>query len=279
MDITKIGTQIAAFRKEKGVKQEELASAVGVTPQAVSKWENGGVPDTELIPKIADYFGISADKLFGRCLSDYGNLHAALIKKILNTPDEEQFKTIFEFCWDMERAMLGEFPRDGSVADYEKDLGETEQRYSSILSDHGFTRMGIANRLQYFLLVPDARDTETAFFKGIDYPAFFKDFSEKNVFEACVFLHKREGNKAFTSGFLMKNMGVSAERAAEIIDILKKYKLISTTQIELDDETQQVYTFRPTPSFVAMLIFVREMIDSPGSFSYYSVDRAKPYLK
>ena len=48
-----IGKQIALLRKEKGMKQEELASYVGVSAQAVSKWENGGVPDTELLPRIS----------------------------------------------------------------------------------------------------------------------------------------------------------------------------------------------------------------------------------
>ena len=42
-----IGKQIAMLRKEKGVKQEEVASYVGVSAQAVSKWENGGVPDVD----------------------------------------------------------------------------------------------------------------------------------------------------------------------------------------------------------------------------------------
>lgn len=70
MDMTIIGKQIAALRKERGIKQEELAGYVGVTAQAVSKWENGGVPDTELIPKIADFFGVSIDALFGRSLTD-----------------------------------------------------------------------------------------------------------------------------------------------------------------------------------------------------------------
>ena len=82
MDVTTIGKQIAALRKERGMKQEELAKFVGVSPQAVSKWENGGVPDTELIPKIADFFGVSCDKLFGRSVSDYADLRSALAKKI-----------------------------------------------------------------------------------------------------------------------------------------------------------------------------------------------------
>lgn len=41
MNVEMIGKQIALLRKEKGVKQEELAKYVGVSTQAVSKWENG----------------------------------------------------------------------------------------------------------------------------------------------------------------------------------------------------------------------------------------------
>ena len=56
MSMEAIGKNIALFRKEKGATQEQLAKYVGVSPQAVSKWENGGVPDTELLAKIADFF-------------------------------------------------------------------------------------------------------------------------------------------------------------------------------------------------------------------------------
>ena len=61
-----IGMQIAKLRKEKNITQEELAKNLDVSAQAVSKWENGGAPDLELLPKIADYFGVSIDYLFGR---------------------------------------------------------------------------------------------------------------------------------------------------------------------------------------------------------------------
>ena len=66
MSVEMIGKQIATMRKEKGIKQEELATYVGVSTQAVSKWENGGVPDTELLPKIADFFSVSVDYLLER---------------------------------------------------------------------------------------------------------------------------------------------------------------------------------------------------------------------
>ena len=62
-----IGMQIAKLRKENNITQDELAKKLDVSAQAVSKWENGGAPDLELLPRIADYFGVSIDYLFGRC--------------------------------------------------------------------------------------------------------------------------------------------------------------------------------------------------------------------
>ena len=279
MSAEMIGKQIASMRKDRGIKQEELANYVGVSTQAVSKWENGGVPDTELLPKIADFFSVSVDCLFGRNITDYSDLQTALIKKIIASPHEEQFKTVFNYCWDMERAMYGHMPKDGSIEDYEKELGKQEQRYSSIMSDYGFTRMGVANKLQYFLLVPEIQNTDIAIFEGVDYLTFFKDFSDKDVFDACVMLNKRDGSKAFTENLFIKNLKIEADKAKQIISVLEKYNLLHKTHIEMDDELQTVYNFKPTPSFIAFLIFAREMIKTPNKFSYYSGGRNKPYLK
>jgi tellurite methyltransferase len=57
---------IARYRKERGFTQEELAGQLGLTYQAVSKWETGQtVPDTLILLKLAASLGISVDKLFG----------------------------------------------------------------------------------------------------------------------------------------------------------------------------------------------------------------------
>lgn len=61
-----IGNNIRTLRRRDKRTQESLAEALGVTPQAVSRWESGGShPDMNLIPSIANYFGISIDELFG----------------------------------------------------------------------------------------------------------------------------------------------------------------------------------------------------------------------
>lgn len=61
-----LGTKIRELRRRDERTQEALAEALGVTSQAVSRWESGGsYPDMEIIPSIANYFGISIDELFG----------------------------------------------------------------------------------------------------------------------------------------------------------------------------------------------------------------------
>ena len=61
------GGRIAAYRKEQGLTQEGLAQKLGVTNQAVSKWESDQCcPDIMLLPALADVFQISIDELFGR---------------------------------------------------------------------------------------------------------------------------------------------------------------------------------------------------------------------
>lgn len=63
--MNKIGNNIKLLRKAKGVTQEELAEAVHVSFQAVSKWENGGAPDIDTLPALANFFGTSIDELMG----------------------------------------------------------------------------------------------------------------------------------------------------------------------------------------------------------------------
>jgi len=61
-----IAGNISRYRKDLGLTQESLADKLGITFQAVSKWETGQtVPDTMLLPKLANALGIGVDKLLG----------------------------------------------------------------------------------------------------------------------------------------------------------------------------------------------------------------------
>lgn len=64
MDPIKIGKFINKMRKENNMSQNELASILNVTSQAVSKWENGrGIPDIEMLKKLSKIFNVNIDEI------------------------------------------------------------------------------------------------------------------------------------------------------------------------------------------------------------------------
>lgn len=112
-----IGLKIRQLRHRDGRTQEMLADALGITAQAVSRWEAGGCyPDMEMIPSIANYFGIAIDELFG-----YQNDREQKILNILEQA-EAQIRSIGGFlgkgngdlseCVELLRAATEEFPGD-----------------------------------------------------------------------------------------------------------------------------------------------------------------------
>lgn len=280
MDIRTIGKNIAKLRKAKGVTQDELARFVGVTAQAVSKWENGGVPDTELLPKIADYFNVSIDELFGKQRNLSIDIQDAILADITKTKVEERISRAFELCWIIEQSMYGTIFSDPERFKEEaKTHSENDQIYSQVEVDSGYTEMGLFNRMQYFLVVPDAKDKDKALLDGIDYPKFFKLMADKDLFETLVFLYKRESFNAFTEKLVIKEIGCTEEKAKQIIAELLRLSILAKTVAEIDNELVEVYQFARRPSFVSMLIFAREMIDIPNNFYVQNRRRRKPYLK
>ena len=111
-----LGRKIRELRRRDGRTQEALAEAIGVTSQAVSRWEaNGGYPDIEMIPSIANYFGISIDELFG-----YNNERSKRIDELAAKIDQMNFQNNGEdinidACISLARNALIEFPGNEKI--------------------------------------------------------------------------------------------------------------------------------------------------------------------
>ena len=94
----RINEQIAFLRKQRGMTQEELARALGVTNQAVSKWEQGQCcPDIGLLPDLAKMFDVSVDELLGYTpASTDEDIILDLRRKIDTLPENEDFCFAFK---------------------------------------------------------------------------------------------------------------------------------------------------------------------------------------
>jgi transcriptional regulator with XRE-family HTH domain len=82
MNIISVGQNIRKLRDERNITQQQLADSLGVTSQAVSKWECGTtVPDIAMLPEIADYFSVTIDELFKPGMTAYRNKAERLLSK------------------------------------------------------------------------------------------------------------------------------------------------------------------------------------------------------
>lgn len=129
----KMGEKIRELRRRDGRKQEDLANAIGVTCQAISRWEaNGGYPDMEIVPAIANYFHVSIDELFG-----YDGNREDKIRKILDDAEKSMLSNgDLTQCVEMLRDAVEEFPTESRLL----------QSLGFVLHVHGWKMHGLKGK-------------------------------------------------------------------------------------------------------------------------------------
>lgn len=86
-----------ALRKERGLTQQQISEVLGVSPQAVSRWENSAaLPDIALLLAIAAYFDVSVDVLLGH-----------------HQPVVQQKMLFFQFRWQESEDRINEYLEEG----------------------------------------------------------------------------------------------------------------------------------------------------------------------
>lgn len=89
-----IGNNIKELRKARGLTQEQLANAIGISFQAVSKWEtNIAYPDITLAPVLANFFGVSMDELFGFSLAEKEKEIREIVDKAYEYREDDPIKS------------------------------------------------------------------------------------------------------------------------------------------------------------------------------------------
>lgn len=270
--MSNLSENIAAIRRERGLTQEALGNIVGVSMQAVSKWENGGVPDAMLLPAIAQALNVSIDALFGRNPAE-GDVEAAIAHELHAQREKKTFpQHAFELFWAMQRAgfSCGTLNKDDHYTRF-------QNCHSQHLSPDGVTLMQLNRDLNYAFVAPMpekgwretlvSRDAQTAFF------AFL---GQRDAFDLLLFLYTRNSNP-FTIKFLEKHTGIPQPRIEELLPAMLTFKLIRSQSLALDDAEETVYIAHPNPALIPLLAFSLEMIDRPHAFSYQSMQLDAPF--
>jgi transcriptional regulator with XRE-family HTH domain len=301
-----IGTRVAELRKAKGVTQEVLARAIGVTGQAVSKWESGGSPDIALLPGIADFFGVAIDKLFGRENTGFDDTEAVVTRYIAAPFDEHQAngQTILELseipddilnsmfercnrvCWSVLFGMMGtriyeelNLPHhsfyDTLVAHAKDSIGFL----GHISFNRGMILASAAPAAPFFLLLPEPKEGwRGGLASPQEYTALFSALGDADVLHGLMVLHTKEASIKFTLGYLMKEAQFNTEQAERVAAKLEELKILKSSHIELDDTRRPFYEFKPNEAFIALLILAQTVVRPPVHAGFHAADRKAPLL-
>ena len=213
---------VKKYRVGLGLTQEALGQRVGVSPQAVSKWETAdGFPDPSLLPDLADALEVTLDELYGRETASRERA-AKTASELLSAArsHEEKDRVLFELCADafgnrVSHRAVTCLPQDkDNRISYMIDLNETE---GVLLAEGPFKFLSLAQR-------PEdgwesvCRDGKTA--------GFLTAVGDPDVLKCVLWLLSRDSGRIEAS-LIPKKAGADVSRTDEILSKLKAIGAVS----------------------------------------------------
>ena len=263
---------LKSLRKAKDMKQEELAAAVGVSPQAVSKWEQGGLPDAALLPAIADALGVTIDALFGRQKEEL-SLYDYFLKHMREVPWHD-------IIWELYR--MGQLCGAGlcRVEKYSEVLfaDVDEKTYTEATLDEGFYQGRLHEKQPYFLLIPEPKEGyESAVPYGEAFVHLYEVLASPNALKAMYYIMS-EQNAYFDAEAMAAALSVSTEEASKIIEGLVSINVVSQASFATGTQSKTIYQGKAYIEFIAFLYFSSMLMNRPTHFIYQINDRSKPWF-
>lgn len=225
---------LKSIRKEKGMKQEELASTVGVSPQAVSKWEQGGMPDATLLPAIADALGVTIDHLFGRGQAA-PVFYSQFLRHLSDTPRETQLDELFRLG-RLSGAGLSYWKYNESIFD---NIGENA--FTEHTREEGFFLGRLHEKKPFFVLIPEPEEGyESAVPYDERFVTLFDILAKPHVVRAMYYILS-EANAYFDADGLSSELSISLAEAEQVIQWLIGIDFITTAEYISGAKSKPLY--------------------------------------
>ena len=276
-----IGQHIKKFRLKKGYTQERLGELVGVTTQAVSKWERGSTPDAEILPRIADALGVDIDALFGREEQD---IKLALSKGLSKLPRDEAFRYTFDICWSIIIGLTGD-------ADFTEDFMDTfvshsggkkdkpTDYFAKSIQDDGMALARLSNDFRHFFLMVEPRDESVQnYFENMEaIRKVFALFADENTLKTIFYLYSMS-HTPITASLISKGTGLKMHEVERCMNSICEIGLAVHMKIASVDSEIDSYTIRKEGCAIPLFCFADEIAKGSPYPVFNMFDRNKPFL-
>lgn len=272
-----LSQNIKKFRIQKEMTQEHLADILGVTAQAVSKWETSETyPDGALLAAIANTLDVSLDTLFDNKVYSMKDLSVRIRGLIANAPQEQKFHLIRDIGWQIEKGLFG------CLTDIEDDYSPEEinnqLKSSYILNDYGFTHISNGPS-PFFSVFPEYGNNLTDVIgNGEEMRIVFKALSSPETMKGVLFILGKKKDYVFEAEVLSEVCEIPFECIDKVLDDLAALHMVYKNDLEIDGKIVSLYYSNPDHRIIPLLLFARELNYHDG-YCLQSHHRNKPYLK
>ncbi len=247
---------LTKYRKRCQLTQGQLAAQLHVTPQAVSKWENGSLPDSEFLPSIARALGISLDVLFGlQEEKETPDLEQLITDTIRQTPAEKRADVVLQLFYSM---MAAYHDYKLSKQRYPENL-ELET-YAEIKTDYegAIARLNEDMKYACFFKIPE--NGVNSYTEATDNMVhLFETLADKDAIEIVHYLGSGYRNRMQSIAYISKQMSIPVPKVQEVMDGLDRLGLVWRVSAEISDEPAIIYGYSNNTALIALLILAKSI--------------------
>ena len=274
-----LGKQIKKYRIAKGITQEQLGELIGVTTQAVSRWECGGTPDAELLPSLSKVLNVSIDALFG---DEEQNMSVTLARQLCKLSCDEAFRFAFGICWAIEiglvqdSAALGDFLE--AFIEHTALNSDKTNYYAKIVRDEGIATVRLSPDMHHFFLMSEPEkgireqlaDPETLC-------RVFRIFADEKLMKIIFYMYSRLNTPIATS-LISKNTGIDPDETDKRMETLCENNLATCTVIATTDGEINSYMFNQESAVIPLLCYADEIARTDYRDFICCFGRTKPLM-
>jgi len=237
---TKFSKNLTKYRKRCGLTQSQLAEKLSVTPQAVSKWENGSLPDSEFLPRIAFVLGISLDVLFGLAQEqEEPDLEQMISDKIRHTAAEERADVVMQLFY----AVLTAY-HDYKLSKQTCPENLELETFAELKSDYECAIARLNDDLKYFCFLKIPENGVNAYIEDTDTMVrLFETLADKDALRIIHYLGSGMRNRMQSLGMISSRVGMPVEKVRQVMDRLDRFGLVWRVSVEISDDPSIVYGY------------------------------------
>lgn len=266
-----LSENLKRLRKQAGLTQEALSKQLSISAQAVSRWERGGAPDIELLPKLAEVFNVSLDDLFG-FTSHYGDPGEFVFQQVCSAPPEERIDRANQLAWQLLKITAASldssdsgsyrfFTSNENLNRKDSDTPENLPTLTYTSFNSGLMQASTAKDFRYTLFMPEPEDGFSAIMKDCeDYRRFFACLAKPHWVELLAFFYTLKDPYYFMATLPSERLGIPLPETEAILQEMYECRLVQQVHAEAPDGTRRIYRAPLDTSLVAFLYMATEVM-------------------